>query len=517
MGVQQGHERLDLAARPRGQPRHLGRAGQSLAEGNPVFGGERLHHGFGAFTDPTTGHVQDAPDGDVVGRVGDRTQVGDQVTDLTTLVELDAAHHPVGQPDSDEDLFKGPRLGVRPVEHRDLPGPGSALVGQSIDLFGDEACLVVFGVGHIADQQVAVPGFRPQSLLGPARVLRDHRVRCGEDVLGGAIVLLQHDRGGTREVLGEVEDVADRRPSEGVDRLVGVAHHHQFRRVHHRVPRHGRMGAAEFTDQRVLRVVGVLILIDQHVPEPPAVLLTQVGERLQQMDGGHDQVVEIKRVGRHQAALIQPVRLGEDLLIGGGGTGGRRLVVDQLVLARRDPIHHASDGVALGVDPHLPQYQLHQPFGVGVVVDGERARQPEPADVGAEDPDARGVEGRHPHQPSPVADQIDHPLAHLGGGLVGERDRQDRTGMDVALPDQVGDPPGQHPGLAGSGPGDHEHRAAGMQHRLPLWRVESLQQHRCAPRAGGGRVHRRRCGRRGRSEQVRKQGVGHGADKTTTR
>ena len=75
----------------------------------------------------------------------------------------------------------------------------------------------------------------------------------------------------------------------------------------------------------------------------------------------------------------------------------------------------------------------------------------------------------------PRAHQRDHPLAHLGGGLVGERDGQHLPDADVAGGQQVGDPTGQHRGLARSGAGHDEQRRALVQHRLALLRVEAFE------------------------------------------
>ena len=105
---------------------------------------------------------------------------------------------------------------------------------------------------------------------------------------------------------------------------------------------------AQLPDQDVLGVVGVLVLIDQHMPEPAAILLAQVREGLQQVHGGHDQVVEVQRVGRHQPALILPVRLRVALLDGRARSGGRRLVVDQLVLAAETQFMIARTGNRFG-------------------------------------------------------------------------------------------------------------------------------------------------------------------------
>ena len=46
----------------------------------------------------------------------------------------------------------------------------------------------------------------------------------------------------------------------------------------------------------VLRMVGVLVLVDQDMPEPAPVVLGDVGKELQQGDRRHDEVVEVERV-----------------------------------------------------------------------------------------------------------------------------------------------------------------------------------------------------------------------------
>ena len=51
-------------------------------------------------------------------------------------------------------------------------------------------------------------------------------------------------------------------------------------------------------------MVGVLVLVDQHVAEPAAVGLAHVRELLEQVHGEHEQVVEVEGVGLAQAALV---------------------------------------------------------------------------------------------------------------------------------------------------------------------------------------------------------------------
>ena len=111
-------------------------------------------------------------------------------------------------------------------------------------------------------------------------------------------------------------------------------------------------------------MVGVLVLVDQHVPEPSAVVLGDLRERLQEVDRRHDQVVEVERVGLAQPALVDRVDLGEHPLgvVALADPAGEGLVVDQLVLEVGDLGAEAARRVALGVEVELAQDQGHQPL-----------------------------------------------------------------------------------------------------------------------------------------------------------
>ena len=352
-------------------------------------------------------------------------------------------------------------------------------------------------VGDVADQLGALARVGPQVLGLAARVARDHRVGRRQDRLGRPVVLLEQDRLRVRVVLLEVEDVADRRAPEGVDRLVGVTDDAQLGRWHRlgvfgRTPGRRPVGTRELPHQDVLRVVGVLVLVDEDVTEPAPVVLGHVGEDLQHVDRRHDQVVEVERVGLAQPALVERVGLGQRLLDVRLGPPGEGLVVDQLVLEVADLHREGPRVVALRVEVELPAHQGHQPLRVGRVVDREARRQPDVLGLAPQDPHARRVEGADPHDPGAVADQGGDPLLHLAGGLVGEGDRQDRAGVRVPRREQVGDPVGQHPGLARPRAGDDQQRRALVGHRRALLRVEPLQQDRrvARPPLRGSRIGR---------------------------
>lgn len=229
--------------------------------------------------------------------------------------------------------------------------------------------------------------------------------------------------------------------------------------------------------------------------EAPLVVLGDVRERLEQMDGGHDDVVEVQGVGLAQPRLVHPVRLGQRLVEASPGALGLAapadlvgvaLLVDQLVLEVRDLGAEGLRRELLGVEIEITADERHEPLGVGRVVDRERRGEAELLGLPAQDADAGAVEGHDPHGVGARADQLLDALLHLAGGLVGEGDRQYLAGVDAARPQQMGDPVREHAGLAGTGAGHDEQRRSGVDHGGALLFVQSVQQ--------GGGVHDRARG-----------------------
>ena len=109
-------------------------------------------------------------------------------------------------------------------------------------------------------------------------------MRDVENRLRGAVVLLEHDLRRIREVVFEGEDVAHVCAPEAVHGLVVVAHN-----------RHVAMLCAEDLDELVLRLVGVLVLVDEQVKESILVVLTNRVRLAKQRHGAEQQVVEIQR------------------------------------------------------------------------------------------------------------------------------------------------------------------------------------------------------------------------------
>ena len=89
------------------------------------------------------------------------------------------------------------------------------------------------------------------------------------------------------------------------------------------------------------------------------------------------------------------------------------------------------------------------------------------------------MEGGGPDGPAVIAHQVLQAPAHLLRRLVGEGDGQQVGGGHPHFPHEIGQAVGEHPGLTAAGAGQDEERPFGMKDRLPLLRVEVLQDIYC--------------------------------------
>ena len=192
-------------------------------------------------------------------------EVGDEVADLGALVELGPADDLVGDRVAAELLLEHAALRVGAVEDGDLVGPVGPVravrlaLQQLLHLAGDELRLGALVADlHDLDER-ALPSRGPQVLALAPPVVGDHRVGGVEDLLRGAVVLLEADDLGVRVVALELEDVADVGAAPRVDALVVVADHGEV-----------AVRAREEVGEPVLGVVGVLVLVDEHVAERAA-------------------------------------------------------------------------------------------------------------------------------------------------------------------------------------------------------------------------------------------------------
>ena len=123
----------------------------------------------------------------------------------------------------------------------------------------------------------------------------------------------------------ELQDVPEVGAAEAVHRLVGVADDADV-----------LVAAGEHEDHLVLGLVRVLVLVDQDVLEPLAVVLEHVAVLAEQHDGLHQQVVEVHRPRLLEAGLVLGVDVGVLAVEDVRRPCLRHRRVDQLVLPVAD-------------------------------------------------------------------------------------------------------------------------------------------------------------------------------------
>ena len=389
------------------------------------------------------------------------------------VVERRALVDAVGNRARTEVVLEDFGLTVRAVEDHGL-GPRSPGRTDPVAQVGDHRIgLLAVGVGLQDADLLALVALREAVLLHALRVADDHRIGRVDDRTRRAVVLLQLEDHRLGVVLAEREDVLDLRAAERVDRLRVVAHDADLAVV-----------LREAADDDVLRVVGVLILVDEDVAELLLIAGQHLGRVAQQDVGLQQQVVEVHSAVALAALAVDVVDVAElgDLRLPVLGGEGR---IGEVGAGGHEAVFREGDarGQRIGLIAVVRKVQLaddgfQQVLAVGGFVDGERLRKADRLGVLAQDAREDRVEGSHADVAAAVSrHHLRDARAHLLGGLVGEGERQDVVGRHALL-DHVGDARCEHARLARAGAGDDERRGVVVDHGGVLRRVESLQDFR---------------------------------------
>ncbi len=379
---------------------------------------------------------------------------------------------------------------------------------------------------------------------------------------GRAVVALEPDDGGAREILLEAQDVVDLGAAPAIDRLVVVA---DAADVDLCVSLTGRAlplarrwpsaGAAAHLARTPGRACGLRprpCAAGSHLPTgggwTPSPLgpasgrcassrshmycavlvswysstrmylnlrwysLSTSGCCAEDADRVHQEVAEIAGVERRQPILIgrdraaRPLPLAKERASPSGISAGPRPLFFQPSIIWAN----VRGGQRLSSSPSAWMIWLEQPDLVVGVEDGEAGFQPGQLGVAAQQLDADRMEGAEPrHALDRFADQQADALLHLARRLVGEGDGEDLRGKGEAERQDVGDAGGQHARLAGAGAGQHEHGALGGLDGQPLLGVQPFEIARLAivavARSHGARGNAARPGGPGPPRAVRRR------------
>ena len=450
------------------------------------------------------GIVDDAVQAQVVCPVVDDAQIGQHILDFGSLKEAHTADDPVGNAVAFQGIFHGVGLGVGPVQNSVILEV--VALGAGKDLAGNEVALGPFVLRLIYENGLPCAVVRPQVLALPAFVVGDDGVGRIQNGLSGAVVLLQPNDPGTWVLLFKGENILNGSAPEAVNALVVITDYADVPSV-----------SCQQLCQKILDVVGILVLVHQNIMEFPLVVFPYLPVLLQELHGDIENVVKIQGVVVLQALLIDGVDLGDldnAVVRGAAAVLLHLLRGNQPVLLPADDAQYIPGRIGLVIQVHVPENFLHEPLGVRGIVDGKAGGIAAAVNIPAQNAAAGGMEGHGPDILGTGPQHIGKPLLHLSGGLVGKGNGDDVPGVGrlqgaepvcpvylllgwvfrqvfqerhILVPDKVrnfcpfrapaiaqnvGDSVDEHRGLAAAGTCQQQKRPLGGQHGLPLHIVE---------------------------------------------
>ena len=182
-------------------------------------------------TDAARRGVDDAKKGNIILRVDEAGDGGQDILDLAPVEKAFSADEAVGDFHAAQVFLKEPGLSIHAVNHREVLPRNPACVADGSGLADDKLgfCFVI-GHGHDMHRIASWDG-TPEVFHAAARVIFNEPVGRGENGIRAAVVLLEANDLRIRKMLFKLEDVRDLGSAPAVDALVVIAHHTHIRRV----------------------------------------------------------------------------------------------------------------------------------------------------------------------------------------------------------------------------------------------------------------------------------------------
>ena len=419
------------------------------------------------MTDTALGRGDSAHESRVVVVVAEQAQPTAQVFDLSAVKKALPARDLVRNLRTPESLFKHLGLVVGAVQHAEVfpffvlaaSGLQLAAGAQALDACHHALGFVFFAVAIDHAHRLALAQFAEQRLRVELGVGSDHIVGRAQNGAGRAVILFELDDLERRVIDRQPLEVVQRGAAPAVDRLVVVAHR-----------REAPARAHQQLEQLVLRGVGVLVFVHQHMAQGRLPFVAHRGVLLQQLERQADQVVKV-----HALVGRQPLFVARH-------DARQRAVL--IVLGLCFGLSGVQPAVFPGADAPLPLARGRSVCAAAGVFDDARdvvavqnaelRLQAQLAAVLAQHAHAQGMKSADQHPARAFADQALGALAHLGRSLVGEGDGGNLLGLQTGL-NQPAYFVRDHARLARAGAGQYQARALHVIDGRLLGRVQAGQ------------------------------------------
>ena len=372
-------------------------------------------------TKTSCGVVDDSTQRLLIIRISHYTEIGYDILDFLTLIEGQSAVNAVWYSILAHLLLKRTALRIRTIKDGKVTILSTLLSSDTLNVVAYDDSLLLVAIGGLQRESLALFVLAEDILANLSFVLANQRVSCLNDELRRTVVLLQFKEAcALRVLLLEIEDIVDIGTSEAIDALRIVANH-----------TYTTMLLCQLQHDSLLRIVRVLILVDQHIVESFYVLLTDILMLMKQQIGLHQQVVEIHGVSLSATLRIPIIYISHlrTLLLDivcrprAGLVGTRH---QQMVLGHRNTVGHTGRLVNLVIELHLFDNVLDKRTRIRLVVNGKITVEADDVGFCSQNTCKDGVECAHLQTLSPLLPhKASNTLFHLTSSLVGKGQCQD--------------------------------------------------------------------------------------------
>ena len=155
------------------------------------------------------------------------------------------------------------------------------------------------------------------------------------------------------------------------------------------------MAFGEEVDERVLSMIGVLVLINQNILKKLSVSFECLGKFTEEPKRKREEIVEIERMVSTKLFLIASVGFGDKFLIVASGLGFKKKFINKLVFGARDGVEERARMDILGINLQGFHNALHEGGLIVAVENGERRLVAQSGDVLSQNPRANTMKSSH--------------------------------------------------------------------------------------------------------------------------
>ena len=413
--------------------------------------------------------VDNALESLVIARVYDKADIREHILHLLMVIERATAIDAIRYRLLTQCIFESLRLVVRTVENRRLCPLATILAHAVTQVRHHQICLLAVGVRLEDANLLATRTLREAAFLQLARVVVNHRVGGIYDGLCRAVVLLQLKDLRLWIVALEREDILDLRTTERIDTLCIVTHHAD-----------ARMELRQATHDDILRVVSILILIDQHILESLLIARQYLGMVAEKEVGLQEQIVEIHRAIEFATTAILNIDITKLRYLRPTILGCEHRILDvctrgyQVIFRHRNARSDNIRFVLIVAQTLIFEDGFEEIFAVGRLVDGVLLRIAQHLGILTQDARKYGVERTHTDVATVRADHLLDTLTHLARRLISKGKRENRV-RSHTLRQHIGDTGGEYACFARASTCNNQRRLVICLHSSTLRGIQPLQ------------------------------------------